>query len=206
MTDLLLIRHGQIVHNLHGRWVGWEDIPLTEVGQRQALALARRLASWLPPIASIYTSPLQRAWQTAEPIAHALEVMPILDDGLQEIDLGKVGGLTMDAFRETMPEVYARWQPRGDLTFQFPGGEQRLAFYRRVGRALDDIVARHSGEQVAVVAHEGTLRAGLAHLFPETMSDWWAYDLDNASLTHVRAGEGENVLVSLNDCQHLQGP
>lgn len=206
MTDLLLIRHGQIVHNLDGRCYGWGDVPLTEAGRRQARALARRLASWSPPVAHMYTSPLQRAWQTAEPIARALRVTPIPEDRLQEIDLGKVSGLTMDAFRETLPEVYAQWQDRQELTFQFPGGEQRLAFYRRVGRALDDIVARHPGEQVAVVAHEGTLRAGLAHLFPETMSDSWAYDLDNASLTHVRAGEGENVLVSLNDCQHLRGP
>jgi probable phosphoglycerate mutase len=200
-----LIRHGQIVHNLDGRWIGREDIPLTEAGQRQALALAQRLASWSPPVDCVYTSPLRRARQTAEPIARALEVTPILDEGLQEIDLGMVSGLTIDTLRETMPEVYTRWQDRQDLTFRFPGGEQRLSFYQRVGRALDEIVAWHPGEQVVVIAHEGTLRAGLVHLFPPMMSDQWAYDLRNASLTHVRAGDGENVLVSLNDCQHLQG-
>ena len=65
MTDLLLIRHGQATHNLDGRWVGWGATPLTEEGQRQAEALARRLASWSPAIACVYTSPLLRARQTS---------------------------------------------------------------------------------------------------------------------------------------------
>jgi broad specificity phosphatase PhoE len=203
VTELLLIRHGQAVHNLEGRWEGWGTAQLTEEGERQAQAVARRLASWSPPLACLYTSPLLRARQTADPIAHRVGTMPIALDGLREIDFGQVSGLTMNALRETMPEVYSRWQDRSDLTFQFPGGEQRLGFFRRVGRVLEEIVAQHPGEPVVVVAHGGTLRAGLAHLFPETMGDWWAYDLHTASLTHVHVCEGGNVLVALNDCQHL---
>jgi alpha-ribazole phosphatase/probable phosphoglycerate mutase len=112
--------------------------------------------------------------------------------------------MTLEIFREERPEAFARWQNQTDLTFQFPGGEQRAAFYRRVAQALDDIVTRHPRDQVAVIAHGGTLRAGLAHLFPDTMSDWWAYDLDNASLTHVHVSALGSRLVFLNDCQHLQ--
>lgn len=204
MTDLLLIRHGQATHNLDGRWVGWGATPLTEEGQRQAEALARRLASWSPAIACVYTSPLLRALQTSREIAVRLGLAPVADDGLAEIDFGQVSGLTMDSFRETMPEVYCRWQARGDLSFRFPGGEQRLAFFQRVGLALDRIVARHPGEQVAVVAHGGTLRAGLAHLFPETMRDWWDYALHTGSITHVCIRDEGNLLVKLNDCQHLE--
>lgn len=203
MTDLLLIRHGQATHNLDGRVVGWESAPLTEEGRNQAQALARGLARWSPPVAHLYTSPQQRARQTAKPIARALKVTPVLDDRLREIDFGQVSGLTMDGFRQTMPEVYARWEDRGDLSFQFPGGEQRLAVFQRIAQALDEIVARHPVEPVAVVSHGGTLRAGLAYLFPETLSDWWAYVLGNASLTHVHAGTGRKALITLNDCQHL---
>lgn len=202
MTDLLLVRHGEATHNLEERWVGWADTPLTTEGQRQAGALARRLGSWSPAITALYASPLLRAWQTAAPIGQALRLAPRANEGLKEIDFGRASGLTLEGFRESMPEAYALWQDRDDLTFQFPGGEQRLAFLQRVALALDGIAARHPDEGVVVVAHGGTLRAGLAHLCPRTMSDRWAYDLGNASLTHVRVSAGGNVLVALNDRQH----
>jgi probable phosphoglycerate mutase len=205
VTDLLLIRHGQATHNLEGRWEGWGPTPLTPQGRRQADALAHRLDSWVPSIRVLYTSPLCRARQTAEPTARLLGLTPVLCDDLREVNFGQVSGHTLDSFRDSMPEVCGRWQDRSDLTFQFPGGEERLAFFQRVGGALDEISAAHPGAQVVVVAHGGTLRAGLAHLFPDTMSDWWAYALDNGSLTHVRMDRTGRALLLLNDCSHLDG-
>ena len=206
MTDLLLIRHGQATHNLQDRWEGWSDTPLTPAGHRQAELVARRLAWWLPPVRRLYTSPLPRARQTAAPLAAALHLEAEAVDGLREIHFGEVSGHTLDSFREAMPDVYRRWQNKADRTFQFPGGEQRVAFFQRVGQAVDGILARHADETVAVVAHGGTLRAGLAHLFPETMHNWWGYALDNASVTHVRIENGASALLALNDCQHLEEP
>jgi broad specificity phosphatase PhoE len=203
VTDLLFIRHGQALHNVEGRWEGWGSTPLTKEGQRQAEAVARRLATWTPPATRLYTSPLPRAWQTAQPIAQRLSLEPHAEDDLREINFGQVSGLTQEEFSSSLPHVYARWQDRGDLTFEFPGGEQRLAFFRRVGRVLDQIISQHPHERVIVVAHGGTLRAGLAHLFPETMGDWWAYALNNASLTHVHASQGGHALELLNGCDHL---
>jgi broad specificity phosphatase PhoE len=203
VTDLLLIRHGQADHNLVGYWVGWGPSPLTDDGHRQAEALARRLASWSPAITHLYASPLRRARQTAEPIARQLGLQVLTHDGLREINFGVVDGLTMETFRQTMPELFARWRDRGDLSFKYPGGEQRQAFFRRVGQTLDEIVDRHPGQRIAVVAHGGTIRGGLAWLFPDTMRDWWAYDLNNGSLTHVRVGGKDKSLMALNDCEHL---
>jgi broad specificity phosphatase PhoE len=111
----------------------------------------------------------------------------------------------MEDFRETMPDVYARWQDRGDMTFQFPGGEQRAAFFERAACALEDVIENAGEGPVVVVAHGGMLRAGLAYLFPETMRDWWGYALENASLTQVQVGPQGNVLVALNDRLHLDG-
>ena len=205
MTDLILVRHGQATHNLERRWEGWGPTPLTETGQHQAEAVARRLADWSPPISYLYTSPILRARQTAAAIGRRLAMAAIEHEGLREVDFGQVSGMNMDDLRRAMPEVYDRWQDRSDATFQYPGGEQRLGFFQRIGEALDDILAWHPGDQVAVVAHGGTIRAGLAHLFPDTMSDWWTYALRTGSISHVRAGSGENVLLSLSDCQHLDG-
>lgn len=205
MTHLILVRHGEATHNREGRWEGLGTTPLTDRGQRQAEAAARRLAGWSPPISHLYTSPVYRARQTAMPIARCLGLEAMEHDGLREIDFGRVSGLTPDDFQRAMPEFYGQWQDRSDLTFQFPEGEQRLAFFQRVGQALDEIVAQHRGQQVVIVAHGGTIRAALAHLFPDTMSDWWTYSLATASISHVCVGSEGSVLRSLNDCQHLDG-
>ena len=205
MTELLLVRHGQAAHNLTGRWEGWSATPLTEEGERQAEALAQRLAFWTPRIGQIVTSPLRRARQTAEPVGRYLGLPIQGHDGLREINFGQVSGLTMEGLCETMPDVYARWQDRSDMTFEFPGGEQRAAFFERVARALDDVIENAGEGPVVVVAHGGTLRAGLAYLFPDTMRDWWGYALENASLTQVQVGSQGNILAVLNDRLHLDG-
>jgi probable phosphoglycerate mutase len=205
VTDLILVRHGQATHNPERRWEGWGPTPLTDTGRRQAEAVAQRLADWYPPISCLYTSPILRARQTAAAIAHQLGMTAVAREGFREIDFGQVSGMNLDEFRDAMPDLYGRWQDRSDPTFQYPQGEQRLAFFQRVGEALDDILAQHVADQVAVVAHGGTIRAGLAHLFPDTMSNWWTYPLRTGSISHVRVNSGGNVLLSLSDCQHLDG-
>jgi broad specificity phosphatase PhoE len=72
-----------------------------------------------------------------------------------------------------------------------------------VAHTLDQIISKHAKGQIAIVTHGGTLRAGLAHLFPDTMSDWWAYRLHNSSLTHVHVSGVNKTLIALNDCEHL---
>ncbi|MGD8738095.1 MAG: histidine phosphatase family protein [Anaerolineae bacterium] len=203
MTELLLIRHGQATHNVEGRWEGRGPSPLTPLGEQQAEALGARLAA--PPfhIDRLYASSIRRAVQTAQRIGQHLSLQPTIRGELGEIDFGQVNGLNMDSFRETMPEQFEHWQDRHDLSFEFPGGEQRQAFFHRVAQALDQIVAQHPEGQVAVVTHGGTIRAGLAHLFPKTMSDWWAYELHNGSLTHAIVSDHQKRLLALNDRQHL---
>ena len=126
MTGLILVRHGEATHNLERRWEGWGPTPLTGTGQRQAEAVAQRLADWSPPVSCLYTSPILRARQTAAAIARHLNTRAIDHEGLCEIDFGRMSGMTMDDFREAMPDLYGRWQDRSDATFQYPGGEQRL--------------------------------------------------------------------------------
>lgn len=205
MTKLVLVRHGQATHNLEHRWQGWGATPLTPLGVRQAEAVAQRLAVWEPPFDHLYTSPLLRARQTSMPIARKLGLTAIEHQGLRELDFGQINGLTADEFQRTWPQVYERWQDKADLTFRYPGGEQRLAFFSRVGAALDEILAAVRGQRVVIVSHGGTIRASLAHLFPDTRREWWAYKLANGSLTHIQIRGGEPTLVAQNDAAHLQG-
>jgi len=203
MTELLLVRHGQTDSNLHGRWQGWDGIPLNQQGEREAARIARRLAQTEEAIAALYASPLRRAWQTAERIREALNLSPVPHDGLKEINFGQISGITLDELRERFPDLHKRWADKTNLTFAFPGGEQRAQFFQRVGEATEGIVERHPDQKVVVVAHGGTLRACLVHYLPVEFSQWWTYELGNCSLTRLEVREGRAKLLGLDDRVHL---
>jgi broad specificity phosphatase PhoE len=92
VTDPVLVRHGAATHNLERRWEGWGPTALTATGQRQAEAVAQRLASRPPPISHLYTSPILRARRTAAAIGSPLDMSPIDHGRLCEVDFGQVNG------------------------------------------------------------------------------------------------------------------
>jgi probable phosphoglycerate mutase len=203
MTELLLVRHGQTDSNLHGRWQGWDGIPLNQQGEREATLVAQRLAQNEEAITALYASPLQRAWQTAERIGKALNLSPVPHDGLKEINFGQIGGITLDEFRERFPDLHQRWTDKMDQSFAFPGGEQRAQFFQRVGKAIEGIVERHPDQRVVVVAHGGSLRACLVHYLPDEFGQWWTYELGNCSLTRLKVREKQAKLLVLDNRAHL---
>lgn len=203
MTELLLVRHGQTDSNLHGRWQGWDGTPLNQQGEREAALIARRLAQPEETIAALYASPLRRAWQTAERIGEALNLSPVPHDGLKEMNFGQISGVTLDEFRERFPDLHKRWTDKLDLTFTFPGGEQRAQFFQRVGEAMEGVVEHHPDQKVVVVAHGGTLRACLVHYLPAEFSQWWTYELGNCSLTRLEVREERAKLLVLDERAHL---
>lgn len=203
MTTLLFVRHGATHANDIGYWQGWEDTSLTEIGLAQAQAVAQRIARDFAPVA-VYSSSLRRAFQTAEPIARAVGCPLIPHDGLREIHFGQVSGLTIEQFRERFPGLWEAWTDKTNLDFRWPDGETRRAFFTRVWAAVDEILAAHpGGETVVIVGHGGSLRAALAYLLPDRFTNWWAYELRNASLTVVEVAAGQARLHMLNDCAHL---
>jgi alpha-ribazole phosphatase len=128
-----------------------------EAGNRsQARTLADELAPL--PLEAVYTSPLERAVETAQPIAAAHGLAPVEVDALREIDFGGVDGLGFHKF----PVELQAGLLREPLTVRFPGGETYEELRERVCRALDEIVARHPDAAVAVVTHAGSIRAALA--------------------------------------------
>ncbi len=203
MTQLILMRHGQSVLNEQRKWGGWSPGELTPLGRAQAEVVARRLAGSGKAIAALYSSPLRRAWDTAEIIGRALNLRPIPHEGLREINFGRVDGLSIEEFRAAFPEHFAQWQDKSDLSFVWPGGERRADFFWRVGRAAEEIAVRHPNETVVVVAHGGTLRGILAHFLPAEFGDWWSYELGNCTLTRVEVDSSRARLLVLNDDAHL---
>jgi probable phosphoglycerate mutase len=202
MTQLLLIRHAESMWNAEGRIQGWADPPLSETGLDQARKLAQRLVADGHAIAAIYSSPLLRAWQTAEQLGQAVGLPVQTDDRLKENDVGQLTGLTGPEVEQRFPEwVTARrasleWVPP-------PEGEVWDHFVSRAVAVMSDIVAKHSGQTVAVVSHGGTLGVYLAHLLEMPLHRSLPFQFDNTSLSVVQVGEHRIRLLKLNDTAHL---
>jgi probable phosphoglycerate mutase len=153
-TTVLLIRHGETAWNAEHRIQGQLDVPLSATGVRQAALLAERLAD--EPIGTIYSSDLARAALTAAPLGARAGRAVRFDARLRERAFGLFEGKTLGEIAERHPAEFERWRAR-ELDWTIPGGESAQTLLDRVCAALADIVAAHTAETVAVVAHGGVL-------------------------------------------------
>lgn len=196
MTTIFLVRHAQAEGNLYRRMHGQYNSSLTAMGRQQLPPLAARFAA--VPLEAVYSSDLCRAYQTACAIAgpHRLPVQP--DARLREVDVGCWDNLPFGELETHHAADYARWQTEPEH-FHPAGGEDWTAYTGRVIAALDEIAARHPGQQVAVVTHSMVLKQTLRRLFPGQTP---AY-CDNTSVTCLEADGGRYTLRCCGDCSHL---
>lgn len=165
MTTIYLIRHGETPTTgkvLPGRAPG---LHLSERGRGQAEAVAARL----PRVDAVYSSPLERARETAAPTCERLQKELLLDDSLLEADFGEWTGKSLTDL-STLPE----WQvvQKRPSEFRFPGGESFVEMQQRVVGCLRAIAARHPGEAVACFSHADPIKAALAYF---TGRGWGAF-------------------------------
>jgi broad specificity phosphatase PhoE len=194
---LLLARHGQSVSNAVRRFQGVQDVPLSELGRRQADALGAALAR--RRIAAIYSSPLQRARHTAEVAAAATGVPLQCVEDLRELSLGEWEGCTVDEVRARPGDPYACWV-RDPVAGMPPGGEPLAAVQARVLRAVAEIARAHpNGDDVLIVCHGGVISAYLAHCLALPLSSLWRLTLSNCSLSEVAPPR----VLTMNDTAHL---
>jgi broad specificity phosphatase PhoE len=159
MTTLLLIRHGETDWNKEGRLQGQSDILLNALGLEQARQTAARLID--ASLSAIYASDLRRAVQTAEAIGLACNLPVQLDPRLREVHLGEWQGRLVSELNDTGDERFAN-RFRYPSVVAPPGGEASQQVQARLLAAVDDIVARHPGETVAVVTHGFAVAALIA--------------------------------------------
>jgi broad specificity phosphatase PhoE len=204
-TVLYLIRHGATEANLarpariQGRR---HDPPLAPLGVRQAEATRDFLA--IRPVYACYSSPLLRARQTAAIVASPHGLEPVAVDALTECDAGRWEGLDWPAIRALDPDGYARFHAAPGQ-FGYPDGESFAEVHARALEALQDILARHPGEGVLVVAHHvvnRTYLAGLLGLGPDQARQ---VVLDNCGISVVTRQGGTTAVSTLNAAFHLQG-
>ena len=199
MTRLFLIRHGRSVWNADHRIQGQADPPLDGVGREQARRLAERLREDAP--VTLYTSPLQRAQETAEIVGEALGVPVVPDERLKEYDVGEITGLTWAQIEERYPEVARLWGEASE-SLEIPGEEGNAPFRARVAAVFDEIGSRHAEGTAGVVAHGGTLGIYLNHLIG--LPTWLSpFRFGNGSLSIVELNPVRPRIALLNDTCHL---
>ncbi len=199
---LILVRHGQTPWNAEGRFQGQGDTGLTELGIEQAKRAASALATL--EVTAIYSSPLPRALRTAQEIGQELSLDIVPSDGLKEINLGALEGITGPVMREKYPEVFDTWnQHPGRIAF--PGGESLRQLQRRAWKAVQRIEEAHPDGTVVAVSHNFAINAIVSRFLGLPLSRFHRVRVDLGSFTVLEAGSRYRHLVQFNDRCHLTG-
>lgn len=201
-THLYLVRHGQTSGNVTHQLIGHTDMPLDDLGLRQARQVGLRMR--FVPLDAIVCSPLQRARITADEIARHQPVELTIDYRLKEINFGHAEGLTMAEAVRRHPEVMRLHTDPLDEHFGWPGGDVRSRFHAAVFATFADIAIVHQHQHVAVVCHGGVIGSLLAQLDGGSPNDYASYPVANCSVTHLEVDTNGTIAHLMNDIAHLE--
>ena len=193
-TTVLLVRHGQTATTgrvLPGRAPG---LHLSDDGRRQAEAAAQRIAK-LKRVAAVYASPLERARETAMPIARIRSLALRIERGLLELDVGRWTGSRLDRLSKRPEWTTVQRYPSG---FRFPEGESFVEMQARVTAALARMVEHHPGGVVVAVSHADPIKAALAHALGMHLDLFQRLAIAPGSITTIVYGAGGPTVLGMN--------
>jgi len=199
---LILVRHGETDTNKARLALGRADVELNEYGRWQAQRLALSLKD--EAIGAIYSSPLKRALATAEPIAssHGLEVQ--VDEGLIEMDIGEMEGLTFQQVGERYPHFLQAWLGGQAAYEAMPGGERLLDVQERAWQAIERIRQRQEQGTVAAVTHNFVIITLLCRVLGLELANFRRLRHSVAAKSVLEMGRDRIIVVSFNDTCHLE--
>ena len=189
-----MVRHGKTPSTgklLPGRAKG---LHLSDIGIQEALVVAERLSK-IKKVAAIYASPLERARETAAPIAKALKQKVIINKGLLECDFGDWTGEELAKLMK-LPE----WSnvQRAPSTFRFPKGESFTEMQTRMVSTLDDLRKKHSGGVVICVSHADPIKAAVAHAMGTHIDLFQRIVISTCSVTAISYSSFGPVVLTVN--------
>ncbi|EEL49629.1 histidine phosphatase family protein [Bacillus cereus] len=188
MTEICLVRHGQTDWNFQEIIQGREDIPLNEVGKKQASqsAATLKMETWDVMI----SSPLSRAQETAQAIAGAVGIQSILlDERFVERNFGEASGKPIPIVRELIAE--------GNVE----GMETDEEIVNRCFSALKDVAQTHEGKRIIIVAHSHAIKAILHAILPNEIT--FKTPLKNACISYVKVENGNWDVLRYNIAEHI---
>lgn len=200
-TRLMLVRHGETAANREFRYLGARDDLLTEKGQEQALQLAKALQPL--PLAAVYSSPLQRAYQTAQAIARPLALDVQVREALRECNFGTWEGLSRAevlARSSQDAELLQRWEE--DMQVAPPEGESFARLSERVLTEVSALAARHIAETIVIVSHVGPIKTLLAAALDIPLTSASRIFLDPATISVIDWQETRSLVRLVNGMAH----
>jgi alpha-ribazole phosphatase len=200
-TRFILIRHGETDWNKDDRFRGRSDIPLNERGRAQSEQISRVLAN--EKIAAVYSSPLPRAMQTAEPLAQKLGLSVQARADLLDIDYGAWEGMPRDEIQAKFHDLYEVWL-KAPGRVRFPGGESTRQVRNRVENLLRELSEDHLGETVALVSHRVTCHVILCYALGLSNDAIWRIRQDVGCINQIEARDEHFVVTLMNDTAHLK--
>jgi probable phosphomutase (TIGR03848 family) len=199
MTTILLVRHGQTPTtgtSLPGRAKG---LHLADAGITQAEAVGQRLAA-LPKLDALYSSPLERARETAAPTAKARGMKVTIEKGLLECDFGDwTGSALKDLYKLPEWSTVQRY-PSG---FRFPNGESFTEMQTRIVDSLATLTERHRGGVIACFSHADPIKAAVAHALGTHLDLFQRIVISTCSVSAVTYGPSGPAVLCVNS---LSGP
>ena len=215
---LLLVRHGLSSFNLEKRIQGRTNLStLTREGELQALETGKSLSGL--SITSLYSSPLQRAYSSSEKIIEGLnqKVIPIIEEGLLEVDLEPWCGMTSEEVKSLFPKEYKAWKYKPkELILKRQNGISYKPIEELINQAkklLDKIINNHSPEKdsnIIVVGHNVILRCLIMLLLNQSDDNVRRIKLNNSSISIFNISQNKDKykvqIESLNNITHLNPP
>lgn len=199
MCELILIRHGQTVGNSAVRFYGATDIELSDQGREQM----RRAGLALEGLSfdRAFTSPLQRAQESARLALNGAADKITIIDAFTELDFGRWEGWTTEEIAERDPEAHQRHLDAG-TDAAFPEGDSKPEFRLRIRRAARRLFDQTTGRDIAVL-HKGVIRYIISELLDLTVEDALAMDFELGGIYRLKRENGAWRVTSTNETDHL---
>ena len=199
---IILVRHGQTEFNEKEVFRGHVDIPLDELGRKQARAAAEGIHSF--NIQRIYSSPLQRALETAQIIGKKTGLQPRTDQDLIDLDYGVWQGLPLKKVQRDYPDLYKKWLQKPQKV-RFPNGESLDIVRQRLGGFMRRILVNPPGHDMVIVSHRIILKILACIMLDLDNSFFWRIQQDLGAVSVFEYEQKVFNLVLLNDVCHLKG-
>lgn len=199
MVELILVRHGETDSNSKGAYCGWTDVGLNEQGEKQAKNARDKLKD--EKIDGVFSSPLKRAFRTAEIINEnfGLEIKRV--DALKERNFGVWEDLKYKEICEKHPEEVKLWEADW-VNYCIKGGESAVQAFNRVNGFVGTLIESNKGAKLTkllIVTHLGCIRSIVANLLGMGNEGCWRFKVDNAGITRLVVNdEGYAYLTMLN--------
>lgn len=195
MPLILLVRHGENDYVKKNRLAGrLPGVHLNEKGRAQAQAVAEKLKG--APVKALYTSPMERAMETAQPIAAALGLEPIVRPGLLETDIGEWTGESLKKLGRLKLWKVVQLAPS---MLRFPGGESFAETQHRIITELETLTKQHEAKDIIVcVSHADPIKLAVAYYLGLPLDNFQRLHVSTASISALQIGEMGGRLLTLN--------